>query len=183
VIGIPLTDNVGDVYANEDAFAVARLREAGAIGMFCFRLRACGALAASIALMSVIAKTNMNELSGFKSPFQNFPQRAHPALHSEYLFDSLPSSIDNASLLDHSGRGVTNGWSAVGGQTSSAYVFGGFEKGGDPLGSSSGSAVGLSAGWGVFALGTDTTGSTVSGRAWGTCSESQAACSSVSSAN
>jgi amidase len=46
------------------------------------------------------------------------------------------------------------GWSARGGQPSSAYVLGG-----DPLGSSSGSAVAVSAGWAAASLGTDTLGS------------------------
>jgi amidase len=55
-----------------------------------------------------------------------------------------------------------SGWSATGGQGSSAYVFGGIEKGGDPGGSSSGPAVAVSAGMAVVALGTDTTGSVVS---------------------
>ena len=56
----------------------------------------------------------------------------------------------------YKGSMTPNAWSAVGGQTSSAYV-----KGGPPLGSSSGSAVGLSAGFGAAAIGTDTTGSVV----------------------
>lgn len=62
----------------------------------------------------------------------------------------------------HLKKGIPTGWSAVGGQTSSPYVKGGFEAGGDPIGSSGGSAVGLCAGFGVGAIGTDTTGSVVS---------------------
>jgi amidase len=60
------------------------------------------------------------------------------------------------------GSGGTQGWSAVGGQTSSAYIEGGFEAGGNPLGSSSGTAVGISAGFAAAGLGSDTTGSVVS---------------------
>lgn len=101
----------------------------------------------------------MNELSGFKAPFQDFPDEAR------YLRDSSDEPLSTlasfGSRLTARVRGVTNGWSAIGGQTSSAYVFGGFEQGGNPMGSSSGSAVGLSAGWGTFAIGTDTTGSNV----------------------
>lgn len=50
-----------------------------------------------------------------------------------------------------------SGWSALGGQTTSAYV-----QDGDPLGSSAGSAVGVSAGFAAAALGSDTSGSIVS---------------------
>ena len=113
-------------------------------------------------LTSVIAKTNMNELSGFKSPFQQFNAEDYLRADSHDQYNTSSNAAVNVANLGHSGQGVTNGWSALGVQTSSAYVFGGFEKGGDPLGSSSGSAVGLSAGWGAFALGTDTTGSVVS---------------------
>jgi amidase len=60
------------------------------------------------------------------------------------------------------GEGITNGWSAVGGQTSAAYVVGGFDAGGDPSSSSAGSSVGVSAGFAAAALGTDTIGSVVS---------------------
>ncbi|CDZ97832.1 Amidases [Phaffia rhodozyma] len=56
---------------------------------------------------------------------------------------------------------ITNGWSARGGQTQSAYVVGGFAAGGDPCGSSSGSAVGVSAGWAASSLGSETDGSIV----------------------
>lgn len=51
------------------------------------------------------------------------------------------------------------GWSAAGGQTKSAYGPGGFDGGVIPAGSSSGSAVGVSAGFAAGAIGTDTTGS------------------------
>jgi amidase len=49
---------------------------------------------------------------------------------------------------------MPRGWSAVGGQTCSAYVKGGYEAGGDPYGSSAGSAIGVSAGFGAAAIGT-----------------------------
>ncbi|CAH0023746.1 unnamed protein product, partial [Clonostachys rhizophaga] len=57
-----------------------------------------------------------------------------------------------------------NGFSAVGGQTNSAYIKGGLQDGeaamghSSPLGSSTGSAVGVSAGYSPVALGTETEG-------------------------
>lgn len=60
---------------------------------------------------------------------------------------------------------LPGGWSAVGGQTQTPYVVGGYVKGdkflghSNPCGSSSGSAVGVAAGFGPLALGTETDGS------------------------
>ena len=65
------------------------------------------------------------------------------------------------------GEATTNGWSAVGGQTISAYVEGGIKRDDGPMGhsnpcgSSTGSAVGVSAGYSPIALGTETDGSLV----------------------
>ncbi|OZJ06179.1 hypothetical protein BZG36_01023 [Bifiguratus adelaidae] len=56
---------------------------------------------------------------------------------------------------------ITNGWSARGNQTQSAYVKGGFLAGGDPCGSSAGSGVGVSAGFAPVALGSETDGSII----------------------
>ncbi|KAK8866203.1 hypothetical protein IAR55_001354 [Kwoniella newhampshirensis] len=67
----------------------------------------------------------------------------------------------NLSELANFKGNITNGWSARGGQTQSAYVVGGFAAGGDPCGSSSGSAVGTSAGFAAAALGSETDGSLV----------------------
>lgn len=53
-------------------------------------------------------------------------------------------------------------WSATGGEIRSAYVVDGPLGSDDPAGSSSGSAVGVSAGFAPAALGTDTVGSVVS---------------------
>jgi amidase len=62
------------------------------------------------------------------------------------------------------GINISNGWSSRGGQTQSAYVVGGYvslrsglivsryDHGGDPCGSSSGSAVGVSAGFAPVGL-------------------------------
>ena len=64
------------------------------------------------------------------------------------------------------GINISNGWSSRGGQTQSAYVVGGYvflgirsglivfryDNGGDPCGSSSGSAVGVSAGFAPVGL-------------------------------
>ncbi|KAF2878597.1 amidase signature domain-containing protein [Massariosphaeria phaeospora] len=87
--------------------------------------------------MLIIGKTNLSELSSTKDP-------------------NMPS-----------------GWSAVGGQTQSAYVRGGLQEEdsrdghSSPSGSSSGSAVGVSAGFAPLAIGTETDGSIMfpSGRA------------------
>ncbi|KAJ9488008.1 hypothetical protein VN97_g5299 [Penicillium thymicola] len=65
------------------------------------------------------------------------------------------------------GDNITTGWSAVGGQTTSAYIEGGIRhdqgRGGPtmPGGSSTGSAVGVSAGFSPIALGTETDGSVI----------------------
>jgi amidase len=59
-------------------------------------------------------------------------------------------------LANYKGKDIPNGWSVVGGQTKSAY------NGKDPIGSSSGSAVGVSAGFAPVSLGTETNGSIVS---------------------
>ncbi|OCF31109.1 hypothetical protein I316_07241 [Kwoniella heveanensis BCC8398] len=103
-------------------------------------LRSAGAI--------VIGKTNLSELAGWKGVLRAFGSDADDPS------DINPSSNDTIAF-----RSPTNGWSAVGGQTSSAYVEGGFEAGADPMGSSSGSAVGVSAGWAAASLGTDTMGS------------------------
>jgi len=63
--------------------------------------------------------------------------------------------------------GPMNGWSAVGGQTISAYVEGGLQKNDgvmghtNPCGASTGSAVAVSAGFAPVALGTEVDGSLV----------------------
>jgi amidase len=59
------------------------------------------------------------------------------------------------------GTDLPCGWSAVGGQTQSAYGPGGFTGGCIPAGSSSGCAVGASAGFAAGSVGTDPTGSNV----------------------
>ncbi|KAK1957486.1 amidase signature enzyme [Colletotrichum sublineola] len=78
------------------------------------------------------------------------------------LRDAGAIILGKANLNEFSGqRGAVNSsaWSARGGRISSAYVFGGFSAGGDPSGSSGGSAVSVSAGFAAAALGTDTEGS------------------------
>ncbi|KAK2018405.1 amidase signature enzyme [Colletotrichum eremochloae] len=78
------------------------------------------------------------------------------------LRDAGAIILGKANLNEFSGqRGAVNAsaWSARGGRISSAYVFGGFSAGGDPSGSSGGSAVSVSAGFAAAALGTDTEGS------------------------
>ncbi|WVF70570.1 hypothetical protein IAT40_005362 [Kwoniella sp. CBS 6097] len=101
-------------------------------------LRSAGAI--------ILGKTNLSELAGWKGVLRAFKSDSHPYL--DLGSHSVPAY-----------RSPTNGWSAVGGQTSSAYVEGGFDAGSDPMGSSSGSAVALSAGWAAASIGTDTMGS------------------------
>ncbi|WVF70571.1 hypothetical protein IAT40_005363 [Kwoniella sp. CBS 6097] len=103
-------------------------------------LRSAGAI--------VLGKTNINEFSGWKGVLR--------ALGSK---SDAPPDSDDESNSTVAYRSPTNGWSAVGGQTSSAYVEGGFDAGGDPL--EVGSAVGLSAGWAAAAIGSDTLGATL----------------------
>lgn len=70
-------------------------------------------------------------------------------------------------LVSWKAIGSTNGWSAVGGQTNSAYVEGGIKMEDgvmghtNPCGASTGSAVGVSAGFSPLALGTEVDGSLV----------------------
>ncbi|KUJ21855.1 amidase family protein [Mollisia scopiformis] len=76
---------------------------------------------------------------------------------------------DNIATIPELGVPTTcdSGWSAVGGQTQSAYVRGGFrddDTGGghsNPGGSSSGSAVAVAAGFCPISIGTETTGSLI----------------------
>ncbi|PSN63897.1 amidase signature enzyme [Corynespora cassiicola Philippines] len=71
-------------------------------------------------------------------------------------------------LSNFKGESLTSGWSAVGGQVQSAYVRKGLDPHDShvghstPSGSSSGSAVGVSAGYSPLAIGTETDGSLTS---------------------
>ncbi|KAH0593042.1 hypothetical protein MHUMG1_09289 [Metarhizium humberi] len=81
----------------------------------------------------------------------------------------LPSGIQASQERHHSGKGsmMPSGWSAVGGQTQSAYVRGGLDpddsKDGhsNPSGSSTGSAVAVSAGYAPVSIGAETDGSLI----------------------
>ncbi|KAF2686408.1 amidase signature enzyme [Lentithecium fluviatile CBS 122367] len=103
--------------------------------------------------MLVIGKTNLSELSSFKKVSGR--------------------SCRTEELTNFRAMNMPGGWSAVGGQTQSAYVRGGFQVDdsrdghSSPSGSSSGSAVAVSAGFTPLALGTETIGSIMfpSGRA------------------
>jgi amidase len=72
-----------------------------------------------------------------------------------------------SELASYKASDLRQGWSALGGQGQSAYVAGGYFNGGDAEGSSSGSAISVSAVGAPAALGTETAGSliTPSGRA------------------
>ncbi|KAJ5703975.1 hypothetical protein N7493_011113 [Penicillium malachiteum] len=112
----------------------------------------------------ILGKTNLNvskthalvqsSLNVWRQEFCNFD------------FDFDPSPICT-SLIDHRGDVNSNGWSAVGGQTQSAYIALRENETGvgqsvlDPCGSSTGSAVGISAGYAPLALGTELIGSIV----------------------
>ncbi|EGX92259.1 amidase family protein [Cordyceps militaris CM01] len=81
--------------------------------------------------------------------------------------DNIATSPD-FGLPTTCGSLALKGWSAVGGQTQSAYVRGGFSHANDtsgghsnPGGSSSGSAVAVSAGMSPFSIGTETMGSLI----------------------
>ncbi|KAH6627164.1 amidase signature domain-containing protein [Chaetomium sp. MPI-SDFR-AT-0129] len=73
----------------------------------------------------------------------------------------------NLSFSNSRGSDMPSGWSAVGGQVQSAYILGGVDPDdstdghSNPSGSSSGSAVGVSAGYAPLAIGTETDGSLV----------------------
>lgn len=72
-----------------------------------------------------------------------------------------PWQGDHERTFQFEGSAQKTGWSARGGQGQSAYVEGGYAAGGDPLGSSSGSAISVSAGFSAAALGAETVGSLV----------------------
>ncbi|KAJ5648058.1 hypothetical protein N7490_004430 [Penicillium lividum] len=73
-----------------------------------------------------------------------------------------------AEFANARGSDMPNGWSAVGGQTQSAYILDGIDPNdspeghSNPSGSSTGSAVSVSAGYAPFSIGTETDGSLVS---------------------
>ncbi|KAL8418926.1 hypothetical protein RB594_002220 [Gaeumannomyces avenae] len=72
-----------------------------------------------------------------------------------------------SEMTGYKGFKITTGWSALGGQTQSPYVVGGFKDDeklfghSAPAGSSSGSTAGLAAGFAALALATETDGSIV----------------------
>ncbi|KAJ8132474.1 hypothetical protein O1611_g1152 [Lasiodiplodia mahajangana] len=78
---------------------------------------------------------------------------------------SRNATVVDKELSSWKAMGPMNGWSAVRGQTNSAYVDGGLEPDdgvmghSNPCGSSTGSAVGVSAGFSPVALGTEVDGS------------------------
>lgn len=99
--------------------------------------------------------------------FQDTYGRANAAI-IESLLDQGMIILAKASMTEFCGLKatcITAGWSAVNGQTQSPYIAGGFRPDdlfigrSGPGGSSSGSAVGVAAGFAPLALGTETSGS------------------------
>lgn len=88
----------------------------------------------------------------------------------DYVLSAGMIILGKTNLSEWAGKKgalVPGGWSAVGGQTQSPYIKGGFVKGdtflghSNPCGSSSGSAAGVAAGFAPLSLGTETDGSII----------------------
>lgn len=86
------------------------------------------------------------------------------------LLDAGPVILGKTNMTEFCGlkyTGMTPGWSPAGGQTQSPYIFGGLAENesllghSSPGGSSSGSAVGVAAGFAPLTLGTEAVGSVV----------------------
>ena len=96
------------------------------------------------------------------------PKRNAPVI--QHLLDSGMLLLGKANLTEFCGmkmKGLTPGWSPMGGQTQSPYIFGGLEKDERLIGhssaggSSSGSAHGVAAGFAPISIGTECCGSLV----------------------
>ncbi|KAK3673491.1 hypothetical protein LTR78_006725 [Recurvomyces mirabilis] len=88
----------------------------------------------------------------------------------QHLLDQGMILLGKANLTEFCGlkfKGMTPGWSTVGGQTQNPYVFGGLEENEKLIGhssaggSSSGSAVGVAAGFAPLSIGTECCGSLI----------------------
>ncbi|KAJ5919128.1 amidase signature enzyme [Penicillium verhagenii] len=93
------------------------------------------------------------------------PKIASIVARLEEMAAIVLGKTDLNEFCDFKGDGNSNGWSAIGGQTQSAYLA---HKANetrlgqtDPCGSSTGSAVGVSAGYAPLSLGTESIGSIV----------------------
>ncbi|PQE17184.1 amidase family protein [Rutstroemia sp. NJR-2017a WRK4] len=74
----------------------------------------------------------------------------------------IVDKLSQAGMIIMGKANLTNGWSGLGGLTQSAYVRGGFvstDESSSTIGSSSGSAVSVSAGYAPISIGTETCGS------------------------
>ncbi len=96
------------------------------------------------------------------------PKRTAPLI--EHLIASGVIILGTANLTEFCGlkyKGITPGWSPMGGQTQSPYIFGGLEVGESMLGhssiggSSSGSAAAAAAGFAPLSIGTECCGSLI----------------------
>jgi amidase len=102
----------------------------------------------------------MRTTSGSHALVNSIPSGDAPVVANLRMAGAIILGKANLSELAYfKGTDLPCGWSAVGGQTLSAYGPGGFSEGVNADGSSSGSAVGVSAGFAAGAIGTDTTGS------------------------
>ncbi|OAQ99133.1 hypothetical protein LLEC1_03432 [Akanthomyces lecanii] len=116
---------------------------------------------------TVVDKVNKPPLHGRSSrqwPDHPWKDKSERALQLEVCIILRPLPVRGLTLANRS-MGPMNGWSAAGGQTNSAYVPGGLVKGdgimghSNPCGASTGSAVGVSAGFSPLAIGTEVDGS------------------------
>lgn len=95
---------------------------------------------------------------------------SHNAALVERLLQTGVIILGKANMTEFAGlkhKGMTPGWSAVGGQTQSPFIDGGLKKGEPvlgptaPAGSSTGSAVAVAAGFAPLAIGTETVASVI----------------------
>ncbi|KAH6623823.1 amidase signature domain-containing protein [Chaetomium tenue] len=139
------------------------------------RERAGGTLRGPLHGIPILVKDNINAPTlGLPTTAGSFALLNSKARDNAKIVDRLIKAgliiLGKANLSEFSnsrGSDMPSGWSAVGGQVQSAYIAGGVDptdsKDGhsSPSGSSSGSAVGVSAGYAPLAIGTETDGSLV----------------------
>ncbi|KAH6847068.1 amidase signature domain-containing protein [Chaetomium sp. MPI-CAGE-AT-0009] len=139
------------------------------------RERAVGILRGPLHGIPILVKDNIDTPTlGLATTAGSFALLSSKAGRNAKIVDRLISTgliiLGKANLSEFSnsrGSGMPSGWSAVGGQVQSAYIVGGLDPTdstdghSSPSGSSSGSAVGVSAGYAPLAIGTETDASLV----------------------